>query len=196
MAILVDPPRWPAHGTQFGHMDSEASLDELHDFARAAGLHSRAFDHDHYDVPVARYPDLIGQGAIEVPSSELLKRLVAAGLRVRSKDRTPKRAVARSTVLADWNNMLPDRPELRDELIRRWSEEARRYHDVRHLAQCLSALDLLGVVHASDRAVRLASNTLAGALAGRLVQLGIVRSSGSPGRGRGTLAHRARGRSG
>ena len=77
MAVLVDPPRWPAHGTQFGHLVSDTSLDELHAFARAAGLPARAFDHDHYDVPVARYADLVAQGALEVSSTELLRRLVA-----------------------------------------------------------------------------------------------------------------------
>ena len=157
MAILVDPPRWPAHGTTFGHLVSDSSLDELHAFAHAAGLPPRAFDHDHYDVPVARYPDLIAQGAVEVPSGELLKRLVAAGLRVRPRDRTPSRPAARALAVAAWETMLPQAPRLRDELLRRWSEDHRRYHDVRHLAQCLDALTLLGADPANDRPVLLAA---------------------------------------
>lgn len=141
MAILVDPPRWPAHGTHFGHLVSDFSLEELHDFAQAAGLPARAFDHDHYDVPARRYPDLLALGAVEVPSTTLLRRLVAGGLRVRPADRTPSRAVARSAAIAGWP--LPRRPDVRDELLRRWSEPHRRYHDVRHLANCLAALEAL-----------------------------------------------------
>ena len=110
MAVLVDPPRWPAHGTQFGHLVSDTSLDELHAFARAAGLPARAFDHDHYDVPVARYADLVAQGALEVSSTELLRRLVAGGLRVRPGDRTPRRAAAREALPAAWQRLgLPGR---------------------------------------------------------------------------------------
>src|SRR5436853_198386 len=33
--ILVDRPRWPAHGTRFAHLVSDASTDELHAFADA-----------------------------------------------------------------------------------------------------------------------------------------------------------------
>ncbi|MFN8120308.1 MAG: DUF4031 domain-containing protein [Micropruina glycogenica] len=144
MAVLVDPPRWPAHGTQFGHLVSDTSLDELHAFARAAGLPARAFDHDHYDVPVARYADLVAQGALEVSSTELLRRLVAGGLRVRPGDRTPRRAAAREALPAAWQRLgLPGSDGVRDDLIARWSEPHRRYHDVRHLAQCLQALDEL-----------------------------------------------------
>ena len=47
MTVLIDPPAWPAHGTVFSHLVSDASLEELHAFARAAGLSERAFDRDH-----------------------------------------------------------------------------------------------------------------------------------------------------
>lgn len=159
MAILLDPPRWPAHGTDFGHLVSDTSLDELHAFARAAGLHPRAFDHDHYDVPVARYPALIDAGAIPVTSGELMRRLVDAGLRVRPRDRTPKRPAALAGARADWQLLLPQAPNLREELVDRWSEPHRRYHDVRHLAQCLTALDELGAPASEPerRLVRLAA---------------------------------------
>ena len=43
MVILVDPPRWPAHGTVFCHLVSDASLDELHAFADDQGVPTRAF---------------------------------------------------------------------------------------------------------------------------------------------------------
>ena len=44
MAILIDPPLWPAHGTVFSHLVSDSSLAELRDFADAAGLPPGAFD--------------------------------------------------------------------------------------------------------------------------------------------------------
>ena len=123
VAILIDEPRWPAHGTVFGHLVSDSSLDELHDFAARAGLPSRAFDHDHYDIPISRYDDLVAAGALAVGERELVRRLAASGL---------------------------------------------RYHDVRHLVACLSALDALGagrggagplgrIDGAAVRAVRLAA---------------------------------------
>ena len=43
--------------------------------------------------------------------------------------------------------------QLRDELLERWSEPHRHYHDVRHLANTLAALDRLGP---AGRSVRLA----------------------------------------
>ncbi|MGB4917365.1 MAG: DUF4031 domain-containing protein, partial [Propionicimonas sp.] len=72
MAILIDPPRWPAHGTHFSHLVSDASLAELHEFATAAGIPHRAFDHDHYDVPARRYDDLVAHGAVPVRETELV----------------------------------------------------------------------------------------------------------------------------
>ena len=36
--ILIDEPVWPAHGTLWGHVVSDRSLEELHAFARVAGL--------------------------------------------------------------------------------------------------------------------------------------------------------------
>ena len=57
--ILVDPPRWPAHGTLFSHLVSDSSLSELHLLAAAIGLSPRAFDHDHYDVPERLYDPAI-----------------------------------------------------------------------------------------------------------------------------------------
>ena len=82
MAILVDDPLWPNHGTLWAHLISDASLDELHAFARAAGIPERGFDHDHYDYPEERYDALVAQGAVPVSGKELVARLSAAGLRV------------------------------------------------------------------------------------------------------------------
>lgn len=87
MSVLVDEPIWPAHGRLWAHLVSDASLDELHAFARAAGVPSRAFDHDHYDVPAERVDELVAQGAERVSGRELLLRLRQSGLRVRQRDK-------------------------------------------------------------------------------------------------------------
>ena len=153
MAVLIDPPRWPAHGTVFGHLVSDSSLHELHAFAARAGIPPRAFDHDHYDVPVSRYDELVAAGAVPLDERELVRRLARSGLRVRPREKTPTRARARAAVVAAWEGLgLPG--SLRDTLMARWSEPHRHYHDVRHLAQCLRALEQLGC---ADPVVELAA---------------------------------------
>ena len=87
MAILVDEPLWPNHGTKWAHLISDASIDELHAFARAAGIPERGFDHDHYDVPAERIADLVARGAEQVAPKQLVRRLIASGLRVKERDR-------------------------------------------------------------------------------------------------------------
>lgn len=87
MTVLLDPPLWPRHGTVWGHLVSDASLEELHRFAAAAGIPRRAFDLDHYDVPTERYDDLVARGATLVDSRQLVRRLRASGLRVPARDR-------------------------------------------------------------------------------------------------------------
>jgi len=90
MAVLIDEAIWPNHGTVWGHLVSDTSLDELHAFARRAGIPERAFDNDHYDYPLARRDELLALGAEPVTARELLRRLQAAGLRVRQKDKRPR----------------------------------------------------------------------------------------------------------
>lgn len=140
MAVLIDPPRWPAHGTRFSHLVSDSSLDELFEFADARQLPMRAFDHDHYDVPERRYDDLVAAGAEPVVPAELLRRLVASGLRVRTPQRTPKPGEVLPGLRTAWSELLPHSPALGEDLLRRWQEPHRHYHDVRHLAQILAAL--------------------------------------------------------
>lgn len=86
MTILIDPPVWPAHGTLWGHLVSDESYEELHAFAAAAGLPRRGFDRDHYDYPQDRYDDLVCLGAQPTRSAELVRRLIASGLRRRKHE--------------------------------------------------------------------------------------------------------------
>lgn len=153
MAVLIDPPRWPAHGTHFAHLVSDTSLEELHAFARLADLPPRAFDHDHYDVPAARYDDLVALGATPVGEMELIRALSASGLRVRTPQRSPSRTESLEIAHRSWG-YLGFPTDLRDDLLTRWQEPTRHYHDVRHLAQVLTAL---GALACSDPRVILAA---------------------------------------
>ncbi|WP_217184244.1 DUF4031 domain-containing protein [Streptomyces sp. AC495_CC817] len=87
MTVLVDDPLWPAHGRLWAHLVSDADLGELHVFARAQGVPERAFDLDHYDVPEEMIPRLVAAGAQHVGGKELVRRLIASGLRVPARDR-------------------------------------------------------------------------------------------------------------
>ncbi|WP_223628027.1 DUF4031 domain-containing protein [Microbacterium sp. EST19A] len=87
MTVLIDDPLWPAHGRLWAHLVSDADLDELHAFAKAHDVPARAFDLDHYDVPADLVPRLIAGGAQHVEGKELVRRLIASGLRVRGRDR-------------------------------------------------------------------------------------------------------------
>ncbi len=82
MAVLIDPPRWPAHGRLWSHLVSDSDLEELHGFADRVGIPRRAFEGDHYDVPAERHAQLVAAGAEPVEGRVLLGRLVASGLRV------------------------------------------------------------------------------------------------------------------
>ncbi|MEO6531159.1 MAG: DUF4031 domain-containing protein [Specibacter sp.] len=138
--IFIDPPYWPAHGTVFSHLISDASLAELHDFAAANGVAKRAFDLDHYDVPARRYDDLVAAGAVAVPGKDLARTLVASGLRIKAKYRVKS---AGSVLELRWDALMPGQRELGAELLRRWNEPHRHYHSSSHLLAVLESLDLL-----------------------------------------------------
>ncbi|MFS0714985.1 DUF4031 domain-containing protein [Microbacterium sp. 2P01SA-2] len=87
MAILIDDPRWPAHGRLWSHLVSDSDLDELHAFARRHDLPARAFDLDHYDVPDSAFDRLVAGGALPVSGHELVRRLIASGLRITARER-------------------------------------------------------------------------------------------------------------
>jgi hypothetical protein len=96
--LLIDQPRWPAHGRLWSHLISVSSLAELHAFADLLGLPPRSFEGDHYDVPAEHYRAVLAAGARPVSMRELVVALHASGLR------RPKRKGER--VLA--SVMLPD----------------------------------------------------------------------------------------
>lgn len=86
MTVLIDAARWPRYGRMWCHLVSDASFDELHAFAASVGMPQRAFHRDHYDVPAERRDDMLRAGAEDVTSRELVRRIVAAGLRRRAGD--------------------------------------------------------------------------------------------------------------
>lgn len=85
MAVLVDPAVWPFRGERWSHLVSDVSYDELHDFAERLGVPRRAFQGDHYDIPARLLELAVALGAEQVAARELLRRLVAAGLRRRRR---------------------------------------------------------------------------------------------------------------
>jgi hypothetical protein len=87
VAILIDDPRWPAHGRLWAHLVTDSDLGELHAFAEANGIPRRGFDLDHYDVPEEAQARLVAAGAQHVSGHELVRRLIASGLRVKARDR-------------------------------------------------------------------------------------------------------------
>lgn len=89
--ILIDPPLVEWRGRSWSHLASDASLAELHDFARQLGVPERGFDGDHYDLPAEYYDDALAAGAQPVRSRELVRRITAAGLRRRKSPGHPAR---------------------------------------------------------------------------------------------------------
>lgn len=90
MTVLIDSADWPAHGTLWSHLVSDASLGELHSFASANKLPARSFDLDHYDVPAERHEALVAAGATPVSYRDLVRRLQASGLRVTARERAER----------------------------------------------------------------------------------------------------------
>ena len=85
MPIYVDPLRdyraFMGRGTPglWCHMITDGSLDELHQFAQAAGLSPYQFQdhprHPHYDLRPAHRARAVALGAIEVSTRELARIL-------------------------------------------------------------------------------------------------------------------------
>lgn len=81
--ILIDPPVWPGWGRVWSHLVSDESFEELHAFAKVAGIPAKGFDRDHYDVPSDLYDEMVALGALPVASRILVRRLIDSGLRHR-----------------------------------------------------------------------------------------------------------------
>ncbi len=161
MAILIDPPMWPAHGTLWSHLVSDADYAELHDFAAQLKLPRRGFDLDHYDVPASLHAGAVELGAIPVGAHDLVYRLRGSGLRVRQVDRLAVAPIRRRQYLvAEWSGLAAlaglgtsgssrsssqreDWSRLGAEIMARWNEDHRVYHDERHLEDVLLSLDQL-----------------------------------------------------
>lgn len=156
MAVLIDPPQWPGHGTLWSHLVSDGDLDELHEFARGLGIPRRGFDLDHYDVPASLVERAVAAGARPVSAKTLLSALQRSGLRVKQADRAAITRVRRRQFLtSEWMGLggrLPGpRPDVESwgslgaTLLARWNEPQRVYHDEIHLEDVLLALDQFGI---------------------------------------------------
>lgn len=161
MAILIDPPAWPAHGTLWSHLVSDTGYDELHAFAARLGVPRRGFDLDHYDVPASLHARAIDLGARAVGAKEIVHRLRESGLRVKQAEREIVAPVRRREFLrTEWASLgtavgvVSDARitaqvgrwnDLGESLILRWNEPHRRYHDERHLEDVLLSLNQLAV---------------------------------------------------
>ena len=64
MAILVDDPRWPAHGRMWAHLISDSNLDELLLETERENLHRRKIVGDHSDVSLEAYLPSEGLGQL------------------------------------------------------------------------------------------------------------------------------------
>ena len=95
----MDEARWWHRGRKWCHLVSDASLEELHEFAAANDIPRRGFQGDHYDIPEEYRDQMIVGGATVVESRELLRRLKAAGLRLTPAQR--RAAVADSVLTSE-----------------------------------------------------------------------------------------------
>ena len=78
MTMLVDELRRYENG-RWCHLVSDASLEELHAFARLLGLRRSGFQDKHiphYDLRPSKRKEALALGALPVRSRELVKRAV------------------------------------------------------------------------------------------------------------------------
>jgi len=103
MAILIDSffneARGPVRywGRRCGHLVSDSSLDELHEFAESLGLRRQWFQEKsipHYDLTGEVYELALERGALLVSSREIVLRAVRMDGKSKS-NRDPAAAVRR-----------------------------------------------------------------------------------------------------
>jgi len=79
LPVLVDPVReYPNAGLAIDHwchMAVDGGFEELHAFAAALGIPRSRFQGDHYDLPPWVRERAVAQGALEVSTIELLRRM-------------------------------------------------------------------------------------------------------------------------
>ncbi len=83
MTVLVDEARWEWRGVHWAHLVSDESYEELHEFAQSLGKRRLGFQGDHYDIDRLDQQRAVRLGAELVEARDLVRRLVAAGLRRR-----------------------------------------------------------------------------------------------------------------
>lgn len=103
MAVFVDPPVWPWRGQRWSHVISDTSIEELHAFAREAGIPWRGFGFDHYDIPEHMVDHVVELGATLIDARQVVRKLREAGIRTglgkSAKRWTSVDASTRQTVL-------------------------------------------------------------------------------------------------
>ena len=90
MAVLVDDlreyPHTPLPFSQWCHLVSDTSFEELHEFAAGLGIPRYRFQGDHYDLPPHLRARAVEHGAHEVSTRELTQRMAGPrGDRVRAR---------------------------------------------------------------------------------------------------------------
>ena len=77
--IYIDRLKFYENYGYAAHMISDASLDDLHNFARENGIHRRFYHssrkHPHYDIIAENYNRAIKGGAKVVTSKEIIRIL-------------------------------------------------------------------------------------------------------------------------
>ncbi|HEY0868499.1 MAG TPA: DUF4031 domain-containing protein [Fimbriimonas sp.] len=80
MSVLVDPLTDYAHRPmghrEWCHLATDASFEELHDFAARLGIPRRAFQGDHYDLTRSSRERAIALGAEVVSTREMIRRML------------------------------------------------------------------------------------------------------------------------
>ena len=125
MTILVDQARWPWQGTTWCHLVSDESLPELHAFAQQLGSRRIGFQGDHYDIDIETRERAIALGATALDSRELVRRLRAAGLRLRPSSFEKWHLVDRWEDVNESSTVLAT-PSVPEELLRLATEHQDR----------------------------------------------------------------------
>ena len=103
--ILVDTPIWPWRDGLWGHMVSDVSFQELHQFAQRLGKRRIGFQGDHYDIDQGEHQRAVEMGATTIESRELVRRLRDSGLRRRDK-RPPWEIAYQSEEIQPFNTLI------------------------------------------------------------------------------------------